>query len=70
MLLDDDKRTEQESKANLFFLWARKELSKHFDHWCNDLLFLSVYSESPTAKVVVNFILSTPDGEWPSLDKE
>ena len=48
----------QEKKVTLVFTLALKLLRKHFDVWVNKLLFLSLYSEQPTASCIANYISS------------
>ena len=54
---------EQIKKINLFFEMALKLLCKHFDHWINELLFLSLYSKRPTSKVFATFLFPGEDAE-------
>ncbi len=39
---------------------ARRALIKHFKVWMNDLLFLAIYGEGPTGRIVARY-LSPPN---------
>ena len=53
---DEQRKLEQVMKANHFLEFARNALITHFQIWVNDLLFLSLYSEQKTARVVAKYL--------------
>jgi hypothetical protein len=52
----EEKRILQVKKTNKFFQLAKDMLEKHFRKWVSELLYLSLFSEGPTAGVVSRFI--------------
>jgi hypothetical protein len=57
--LDDDTKIKQSKKSDFFIMIARKALKKHFKIWVNDLLFLSVFGEAETGRVIAKFLYQT-----------
>jgi hypothetical protein len=57
---DQEAKTKQTFKCNLFLMIARRALIKHFKVWMNDLLFLAIYGEGPTGRIVARY-LSPPN---------
>ena len=53
---NDKTKLEQVMKANHFLEFAKNALITHFQIWVNDLLFLSLYSEQKTARVVAKYL--------------
>ena len=58
--LDQEAKTRQTLKCNLFLLLARRALVKHFKIWVNKLLFLGIFAEAPTGRIVAKY-LSPPN---------
>jgi hypothetical protein len=58
--MDQQTKTKQMLKCNLFLMIARRALIKHFKVWMNDLLFLAIYGEAPTGRIVAKY-LSPPN---------
>jgi hypothetical protein len=58
--LDQEAKTKQTLKCNLFLMIARRALIKHFKVWMNNLLFLAIYGEGPTGRIVARY-LSPPN---------
>ncbi len=58
--LDQEAKTKQTLKCNLFLMIAQRALIKHFKVWKNDLLFLALYGEGPTGCIVARY-LSPPN---------
>jgi hypothetical protein len=55
--LDQEAKTKQTLKCNLFLLMmARRALIKHFKVWMDDLLFLAIYGEGPTGRIVTRYL--------------
>lgn len=57
--LSSTDKDSQIRKTRAFFKQALEQLHKHFARWLNELLFLSLYSESWTAMCVAKFLLTT-----------
>jgi hypothetical protein len=58
--LDQQAKIKQTLKCNLFFVIAQIALIKHFKVWMKDLLFLAIYAEAPTGRIVAKY-LSPPN---------
>jgi hypothetical protein len=54
--LDQQAKIKQTLKCNLFLMIARRALVKHFKVWMNDLLFLAIYAEAPTGRIVAKYL--------------
>jgi hypothetical protein len=54
--MDDKTKIKQTLKCNLFLMLAHRALIKHFKIWVNDLLFLAIFSEAPTGRIVAKYL--------------
>jgi hypothetical protein len=54
--LHQEAKTKQTLKCNLFLMIAQRALIKHFKIWMNDLLFLAIYGEGPTGRIVARYL--------------
>jgi hypothetical protein len=54
--LDQEAKTKQTLNCSLFLMVARRALIKHFKVWMNDLLFLAMYGEWPTGRIVARYL--------------
>jgi hypothetical protein len=54
--LDQQAKIKQTLKCNLFLMIAQRALVKHFKVWMNDLLFLAMYAEAPTGRIVAKYL--------------
>jgi hypothetical protein len=52
---NQEAKTKQTFKCNLFLIIARRALIKHFKVWMNDLFFLAIYGEDPTGRIVARY---------------
>jgi hypothetical protein len=59
--LSDQEGLQQVKKTNCFLMLAKNTLTKHFRRWVQELLFLSLFSEAPTARIFVRYLLDLPD---------
>jgi hypothetical protein len=54
--LDQQAKIKQTLKCNFFLMIARRALVQHFKVWMNDLLFLAIYAEAPTGRIVAKYL--------------
>jgi hypothetical protein len=54
--LDQEAKTKHTLKCNLFLMIARRALIKHFKVWMNNLLFLAIYREALTGRIVARYL--------------
>jgi hypothetical protein len=54
--LDQEAKTKQTLKCNLFLMMARRALIKYFKVGMDDLLFLAIYGEGPTGRIVARYL--------------
>ena len=60
--LNDNEKVHQDKKLAHFFSYIEDSMNKHFQQWCNsELLFLSLYSNHPTATQVAKLIMGIQD---------
>jgi hypothetical protein len=58
--LDQEAKMKQTLKCNHFLMIAQRALIKHFKAWINGLVFLAIYGEGPTGRIVARY-LSPPN---------
>jgi hypothetical protein len=54
--LDQQAKIKQTLKCNLFLIITQIALIKHFNVWMKDLLFLAIYAEAPTGRIVAKYL--------------
>jgi hypothetical protein len=59
--MDQESKTKHTLKCSLFLMIARRALIKHFKVWMNDLLFLAIYAEAPTGRIVAKYLSAPPN---------
>ena len=58
--LDTNEKDKMQNKMKHIVNVMLKSLTKHFDPWANQLLFLSIFSERETATIVASLIVGSP----------
>jgi hypothetical protein len=54
--MNEQTKNKQVLKCNCFLMLARRALIKHFKVWTNEFLFLAVFGEAPTGRIVAKYL--------------
>lgn len=55
--LDENEKVIATKKISHFIRYVKESLTKHFKQWCNELFFLSIFSNKETATVIAKYVL-------------